>query len=95
MISLIYYGMIAACILVLTGLLYRTIVRMEEKSVREKSLSMEEYLFKISRITGHREAVVYFARPEIRINCQPFVVIPALRVKIIGHPLTSFRFGSI
>jgi len=64
MIALVYYGMIAACILVLTGILFRTILRLEKKSVQDKLPSMEEYLFKISRITGHSEYDVFCKSAE-------------------------------
>ena len=64
MISLIFYAMIAACILVLTGLLFRTIAGMEKNRGRDKSLSMEDYLYKISRITGHSEYDVFCKSAE-------------------------------
>lgn len=59
MVSLIYYAMIVACILALTGALFRTIGRLEAKSRPDRSLSMEDYLFKISRISGHSECDVF------------------------------------
>ena len=59
MISLIYYAIIVVCILALTGVLFRTVGRLEAKSRQDKSLSMEEYLFKISRIAGHSEYDVF------------------------------------
>jgi hypothetical protein len=60
MISLVYYGIIAACILVLTAILFQKISRMDKKkSIPEKAISMEEYLFKIARITGHSEYDVF------------------------------------
>ena len=64
MISLIYYGMIAACILVLTALLFRTVARLDKKSSRDKSDSMEDYLFKIARVTGHSEYDVFCKSAE-------------------------------
>jgi hypothetical protein len=64
MITLVYYGMIAACILVLTGMLFRTILRFEKKSGIDKSPSLEEYLFKISRVTGHSEYDVFCKSAE-------------------------------
>ena len=64
MISLIYYAMIVACILVLTGVLFRTIKRLEAKSRQVRSLSMEDYLFKISRVTGHSEYDVFCKSAE-------------------------------
>ena len=75
MIALVYYGMIAACILVLTGILFRTILRLEKKSVQDKLPSMEEYLFKISRVTGHSEYDVFCKSAEVwptirgRLDC--------------------------
>ena len=64
MISLIYYGLVAACILVLTVMLFRAVVRLDKKSARNKSVSMEDYLFKISRITGHSEYDVFCKSAE-------------------------------
>ena len=64
MISLIYYALIVACTLVLTGVLFRTIGRLEAKNRQDSSLSMEDYLFKISRITGHSEYDVFFKSAE-------------------------------
>ena len=55
MISLAYYGIIAAGVIVLTAILFRTISRMDKKIVRENPISMEDYLYKISRVTGHSE----------------------------------------
>ena len=64
MISLIFYGIIAACILILPAILFRTISRMDKKIVQDKPLSMEDYLFKISRITGHSEYDVFCKSAE-------------------------------
>ena len=64
MISLAYYGIIAACILILTGILFRKISRMDKKVVRDEPLSMEEYLFKIARVTGHSEYDVFCKSAE-------------------------------
>ena len=47
MISLVYYGIIAACVFVLTAILYQKISRLDKKSEPEKAISMEDYLFKI------------------------------------------------
>ena len=65
MISLVYYGIIAACVLVLTAILYQTISRMDKKSEPEKAISMEDYLFKISRVTGHSEYDVFCKSAEV------------------------------
>jgi len=64
MISLIYYGIIAACILILPAILFRAISRIDEKIVHDKPLSMEDYLFKISRVTGHSEYDVFCKSAE-------------------------------
>jgi hypothetical protein len=64
MISLVYYGIIAACVFVLTALLYQKISRMEKKSEPAKAISMEDYLFKISRVTGHSEYDVFCKSAE-------------------------------
>ena len=64
MISLAYYGIIAACVIVLTAILFRTISRMDKKIVRENPISMEDYLYKISRVTGHSEYDVFCKSAE-------------------------------
>ena len=64
MISLAYYGIIAACILILTGILFRKISRMDKKVVRDEPISMEEYLFKIARVTGNSEYDVFCKSAE-------------------------------
>jgi hypothetical protein len=64
MISLIYYGIIAACVFVLTAILFQKISRMDKKSEREKAISMEDYLYKISRVTGHSEYDVFCKSAE-------------------------------
>jgi len=64
MISLAYYGIIAACVIVLTAILFRTISHMDKKSEREKAISMEDYLYKISRVTGHSEYDVFCKSAE-------------------------------
>lgn len=64
MISLVYYGIIAACVLVLTAILFQTSARIDKKSEREKAISMEDYLFKISRVTGHSEYDVFCKSAE-------------------------------
>lgn len=74
MISLVYYGMIAACVLILTGILFRRAARLEKKRVRDTSLSMEEYLFKIARVTGNSEYDVF---------CKSAEVWPVSREKIV------------
>jgi hypothetical protein len=57
MISLIYYGIIAACVFVLTAILFQKISRMDKKSE-------EDYLYKISRVTGHSEYDVFCKSAE-------------------------------
>ncbi len=64
MISLIYCGMIVAAILILTGILFQKISRLDKKSARDESLSMEDYLFKIARVTGHSEYDVFCKSAE-------------------------------
>ena len=64
MISLIYYGILAACVLVLTAILFQKISRMDKKREREKPISMEDYLYKISRVTGHSEYDVFCKSAE-------------------------------
>jgi len=64
MISLAYYGIIAAGVIVLTAILFRTISRMDKKIVRENPISMEDYLYKISRVTGHSEYDVFCKSAE-------------------------------
>ena len=64
MISLVYYGIIAACVLVLTAILFKKVHRMDKKSEPEKAISMEDYLFKISRVTGHSEYDVFCKSAE-------------------------------
>ena len=64
MISLVYYGIIAACVFVLTALLYQKISRMDKKSEPEKAISMEDYLFKIAQVTGHSEYDVFCKSAE-------------------------------
>ncbi|MEE4263652.1 MAG: hypothetical protein V2I56_13250 [Desulfobacteraceae bacterium] len=64
MISLVYYGIIAACVLALTAILFQTSARIDKKSEREKPISMEDYLFKISRVTGHSEYDVFCKSAE-------------------------------
>ena len=64
MISLAYYGIIAACVIVLSAILFRTISRMDKKIVRENPISMEDYLYKISRGTGHSEYDVFCKSAE-------------------------------
>ena len=64
MISLVYYGIIAACVFVLTALLYQKISRVDKKSEPVKAISMEDYLFKISRVTGHSEYDVFCKSAE-------------------------------
>ena len=80
MISLIFYGIIAACVSILTALLFRTISGMDKKIVRDKPLSMEEYLFKISRVTGHSEYDVF---------CKSAEAWPVSREKI-DHDFTRY-----
>jgi hypothetical protein len=65
MISLLYYGIIAACVLILTVILFRRAGRLEKERVRDTSLSMEEYLFKIARVTGNSEYDVFCKSAEI------------------------------
>lgn len=64
MISLIYYAIIAACISILSVILYRTISRLDNKITGDDPLTMEDYLFKISRITGHSEYEVFCKSAE-------------------------------
>ena len=64
MISLVYYGIIAACVLALTAILFKKTPRMAKKSEPEKAISMEDYLFKISRVTGHSEYDVFCKSAE-------------------------------
>ena len=64
MVSLIYYAMIAVCILVLTAILFRTTSRLDKQRQRQEPLSMEEYLFKIARVTGHSEYDVFYKSAE-------------------------------
>ena len=64
MISLVYYGIIAACVLVLTAILFKKTSRMAKKREPEKAISMEDYLFKISRVTGHSEYDVFCKSAE-------------------------------
>ena len=66
MISLIYFAMVVACILILTAILFRTTSRMDKKRRQNESLSMEEYLFKIARVTGHSEYDVFCKSAEDR-----------------------------
>ena len=80
MISLIFYGIIAACVSILTALLFRTISGMDKKIVRDKPISMEEYLFKISRVTGHSEYDVF---------CKSAEAWPVSREKI-DHDFTRY-----
>ena len=65
MISLVYYGIIAACVFVLTALLFQKVSRMGKKSEPEKAISMEDYLYKISRVTGHSEYDVFCKSAEV------------------------------
>jgi hypothetical protein len=59
-----FYGVIAACILIFTGILFKKSSRLDEKPRRETQLSMEDYIFKIARVTGHSEYDVFCKSAE-------------------------------
>jgi len=65
MISLMLYGILAVCVLALAGVLYRTISNKDKKTAPEQSLSMEDYLYKIARVTGHSEYDVFCKSAEV------------------------------
>ena len=64
MSMILFYGIIAACILILSAILYRKIFRIGKKIERDEQPSMEDYLFKISRVTGHSEYDVFCKSAE-------------------------------
>lgn len=64
MISIVFYGMVAACILIFTGILFKKSSRIGKNPRREKQLSMEDYIFKIARVTGHSEYDVFCKSAE-------------------------------
>ena len=67
MISILISGIIAACIIVLTAILFKKsadIGKTDRKTRDEKQLSMEDYVFKIARLTGHSEYDVFCKSAE-------------------------------
>ena len=67
MISIILSGIIAACIIVLTAILFKKTARIgktTKTSRGKKPLSMEDYVFKIARVTGHSEYDVFCKSAE-------------------------------
>ena len=64
MISIIFYGIIAACIIILTGILFKKSSRIGKKVEGERMLSMQEYIYKIARVTGHSEYDVFCKSAE-------------------------------
>ena len=65
MSMILFYGIIAACILILSAILYYKISRIGKKIERAKQPSMEDYLFKIARVTGHSEYDVFYKSAEV------------------------------
>jgi hypothetical protein len=64
MVSILISGIIAACIVVLTAILFAKSARIGKPTASEKELSMEDYLFKIARVTGHSEYDVFCKSAE-------------------------------
>jgi len=64
MVTLVCYGSLAVSILILSGILIRKISRVDKKIVGDQPLSMEDYLYKIARVTGHSEYDVFCKSAE-------------------------------
>ncbi len=64
MITILISGIIAACIVVLTAILFKRSARIGKMTRREKQISMDDYVFKIARVTGHSEYDVFCKSAE-------------------------------
>ena len=64
MISILFCATIAACILIFTGILFKKSFRLGKNPGQARQLSMEDYIFKIARVTGHSEYDVFCKSAE-------------------------------
>ena len=67
MITILISAIIASCIVVLTAILFKKSARIGKttRTTRDvKQLSMEDYVFKIARVTGHSEFDVFCKSAE-------------------------------
>ena len=67
MITILISAIIAACIVVLTAILFKKSARIGKttRTIRDaKQISMEDYVFKIARVTGHSEYYVFCKSAE-------------------------------